>query len=288
MFTRARLMLATLCTLWACICVAEPTVWEVKGKHNTVYLVGTIHMLNGDEQLPANILHAYRDSRQLLMEIDMDDLDPMATQAATLALGMLPAGQTLSSQLDADTNKRLKATADTLGFDAGLLENFQPWLAALTLQQLQFAKLGYAAETGIEMQLTQLAEADHKSIQGFETLEQQLQIFAKLDANGQRAFLKQTLIELEDASTELATMMTAWRSGNDAQLQKTLQQSTADDPKLYTALTTTRNRRWIELMRPVLDQQQDNYLVAVGALHLLGNEGLVALLQRAGYAVTRH
>ena len=119
-------------------------------------------------------------------------------------------------------------------------------------------------------------------------MEQQLQIFARLDANGQRAFLRQTLAELADASTELTTMMTAWRSGNEAQLQKTLQESMAEDPKLYTALTTTRNRRWVESMRPILDQQQDNYLVAVGALHLLGNEGLVTLLQRAGYSVMRH
>jgi uncharacterized protein YbaP (TraB family) len=288
MFKRTRLLLATLCTLYTCASLAEPAIWEVKGKHNTVFLVGTIHMLNGEAQLPANILRAYKDSKQLLMEIDMDDMDPMAAQASTLTLGMLPEGQTLSSRLDADTNKKLKATAAKLGLDAGMLESFQPWLAALTLQQLQFAQLGYAADAGVEMQLTQLAEADHKPIQGFETMEQQLQIFARLDANAQRALLKQTLTELESAATELTTMTTAWRSGNDAQLQKTLQDSMADDPKLYTALTTTRNRHWVELMRPVLDQQSDNYLVAVGALHLLGNDGLVTLLQRAGYSVTRH
>jgi uncharacterized protein YbaP (TraB family) len=263
-------------------------VWEVKGKHNTVYLIGTIHMLSSDEQLPGNILRAYRDSKKLLMEIDMDDMDPMSAQASTLTLGMLPEGQTLSSRLDADTNRKLKVAASKLGMDAAMLESFQPWLAALTLQQLQFAQLGYAADTGIEMQLTQLASSDHKPIQGFETLEQQLQIFAQLDANGQRAFLKQTLDELDTAPTELTTMMSAWRSGNDAQLQKTLQEGMNDDPKLYTALTTTRNRHWIELMRPVLEQQQDNYLVAVGALHLLGSDGLVALLKHAGYSVTRH
>jgi uncharacterized protein YbaP (TraB family) len=245
-------------------------------------------MLNSGEALPANIVRAYRDSKRLLMEIDMDDMDPMAAQASTLTLGMLPEGQTLSSQLDADTNKKLKLAASKLGLDAGMLESFQPWLAALTLQQLQFSQLGYAADSGIEMQLTQLATTDHKSIQGFETMEQQLQIFAHLDAKGQRAFLKQTLSELEDSPSELTAMMAAWRSGNDAQLQKTLQQGIDDDPKLYTALTSTRNRHWVELMRPVLEQQQDNYLVAVGALHLLGSDGLVTLLQRAGYSVTRH
>lgn len=288
MLKRARLPIALLCTLWTCACVADPAVWEVKGRYNTVYLVGTIHMLSNDEPLPGNILRAYRDSKRLLMEINTNDMDPLATQAATLTLGMLPEGQTLSSRLNADTNKKLKAAAGKLGLDAGMLESFQPWLAALTLQQLQFMQLGYAADAGVEMQLTELATADHKSIEGFETLQQQLQLFAQLDANAQHALLKQTLEELDTAATELTAMMAAWHSGNDAALQKTLQQGMSDDPELYTALTTTRNRHWIEAMRPVLDQQHDNYLVAVGALHLLGNDGLVALLKRAGYSVTRH
>jgi uncharacterized protein YbaP (TraB family) len=282
-----RSMLIALCVLWTCVCTAEPAIWQVKGKHNTVYLIGTIHMLNGDEQLPTNIVHAYRDSKQLLMEIDMDDLDPLAAQTTTMELGMLPAGQSLSSQLDADTNKKLGVAAGKLGLDAGMLEQFRPWLAAVTLEQLQFVKLGYAADAGIEMQLTQLAEADHKPIQGLETLEQQLQLFAQLDANAQRAYLKQTLAELDQAPTELAALLTAWRNGDEAQMQRTLQQGMVDDPKLFTALTSARNRRWIALIKPLLEQQQDNYLVAVGALHLLGNEGLVALLQRAGYSVTR-
>lgn len=287
MHNRTRSTLVALCILWAGVCAAEPAIWQVKGKHNTVYLVGTIHMLQDEEQLPGNILQAYRDSKQLLMEIDMDDMDPLAAQAATLQLGMLPVGQALSNQLDTDTNKKLAQAAQAVGFDARLLEGFQPWLAALTLEQLQFAKLGYTADAGVEMRLTQLATADHKPILGLETLEQQLRLFAQLDANAQRAYLKQTLAELENVPAELAALLTAWRNGNEAELRKTLQQGMADDPKLFAALTTKRNQRWIELIQPVLEQQQDNYLIAVGAMHLLGEEGLVTLLRRAGYSVTR-
>ncbi len=266
---------------------AAPAIWQVQGRHNTVYLLGTIHVLRADEPLPTNIRLAYREAEQVLMEIDMDDVDPMATQGLMFKLGLLPAGQRLESQLDAATHRKLQAAASSLGIDASMLSSFQPWLAALTLEQLQLAKLGFATEAGIEMQLTQQAIADRKPIHGLETLEQQLNLFAQMDDQAQRDYLDYTLTELGKIPTEVESLLTAWRSGDEKHLSEMLQQGLADDPKLFTALTTTRNRRWITAIKPLLDTQHDDYLIAVGALHLFGDEGLVALLKRAGYKVTR-
>lgn len=273
--------------LCATLCAAEPAIWQVKGKHNTIYVLGTIHLLPNDEPLPDNIDKAYREAEQLLMEIDMDDLDPFATQALMLKLGMQPAGQTLTKQLDTDTNRQLQNAAAGIGFDANVLTQFQPWLAALTLEQLQFAKLGYAVDAGIEMQLMQRAAADSKPIHGLETLEEQLNLFAQLDSKAQIAYLKNTLAELDEGPAELQALLTAWRSGDERQLRKTLQEGFADDPKLFATLTTVRNKRWLTTLKPLLDKQYDDYLVAVGALHLIGDDGLIALLQRAGYTTTR-
>ncbi len=275
-------------TLWATTSAADPAIWQVKGKHNTVYLLGTIHLLPGDEELPENIGKAYRESEQLLMEIDMDDQDPFATQALMFKLGLQPDNQTLSGQLDAKTNRQLQTTASQIGVDAALLEQFQPWLAALTLEQLQLAKLGFDASAGVEIQLVQMAAADHKPINGLETLEEQLNLFAQLDDKTQVALLRDTLDELDEGPTELNKLVAAWRSGDEQQLRKTLQEGHAEDPALFAALTTTRNKRWLVTLKPLLDQQHDDYLVAVGALHLIGKDGLVELLQRAGYTVTRH
>lgn len=288
MLWRSRLLLLVLGVLCATSTTsAEPAIWQVKGRHNTLYLLGTIHMLRNDEPLPENIGKAYREAEQLLMEIDMDDLDPFAAQALMLQQGLLPAGTTLDEQLDTDTWRKLHAAAGDLGFDASLLARFQPWLAALTLEQLQLARLGFTTETGIEMQLTQQAAHDRKPIQGLETLEQQLNLFAQLDAQTQRDYLQHTLTELDDQPAELESLLGAWRNGDERRLSQALQQGFADDPKLFAALATARNQRWLAVIKPLLERQQDDYLVAVGALHLIGDEGLVALLRRAGYTVTR-
>jgi uncharacterized protein YbaP (TraB family) len=258
----------------------------VKGKHNTLYLLGTIHMLPSDEQLAGNIRIAYREAEQLLMEIDMDDIDPLTTQMLTMELGLLPEDQHLAALLDIATQRKLHTAASEVGLDSELLARCQPWLAALLLEQLTFAKQGFAAESGIEMQLTQQAVQDRKPIQGLETLAQQLSLLANLDQAAQQAFLRQTLDELDEAHTDLQQLLQAWRKGDTQHLQKILYEGFAQDPQLFARLTTQRNQRWLSTLKNLLNQQTDDYLVAVGALHLVGDQGLVASLKAAGYTVT--
>src|SRR4051812_46835499 len=74
---------------------AHHTLWQIKGNHNTVYLLGSVHFLPPDEQLPVEVVHAYQNAATVVMEMDMDDLDPVAIQAETLRLGLLPENQTL-------------------------------------------------------------------------------------------------------------------------------------------------------------------------------------------------
>ncbi len=101
-------ILVALCAFWlsASACAADQqrhSLWSLKGKTNTVYLLGSVHFLNESEQLPAVLDEAYKNAEVLLMEIDMDDLDPAETQQVTLELGMLPAGQSLEQQLGKPT-----------------------------------------------------------------------------------------------------------------------------------------------------------------------------------------
>jgi uncharacterized protein len=283
---RKFLPLLLICWCWTTPSVADPAIWQVTGKHNTLYLLGTIHVLPANEGLARNIDRAYQQAEQLLLEVDTDDIDPLATQMLTLQLGMLPDGQTLQSQLDAATQRKLQAAASEFGVDSELLAHFQPWLAAITLEQLQYAKQGLVAESGMEMQLTQRAAADHKSIHGLETMEQQLKLLAEQDQPAQRAFLRQTLDELSESPTEVQQLLQAWRQGDTRYLQKLLRDSLNQDRQLFTRLVTQRNQHWLTQLKPLLDTQTDDYLVAVGALHLVGDQGLVALLQHAGYQVT--
>ena len=288
--TTRRMLFAALLWLFGVAANAEmahPAIWSVHGKYNTLYLVGTIHVLPIDEALPANIKQAYQDSKQLLMEVDTNSLDPFASQAMMLQIGLLPEGQTLAQQLDASTYKKLQGTTQAMGVDAAMFANFRPWLVALTLEQLELAKLGYSGASGVEMQLTAQAAQDHKSISGLETLEEQLGLFAQLDNASQRDYLLYTLTELQQMQAELDELLAAWRHGDEAKLRALLQDGLKTNPKLFVALTTERNRRWLTTLKSLLTTEHDNYLVAVGALHLIGDDGVVSLLQKAGYTVTR-
>lgn len=288
-----RKLIAALCALCFHISVAgaadqqRHSLWSLKGKTNTVYLLGSVHFLNESEQLPQVLDDAYKNAEVLLMEIDMDDLDPAEAQRVTMELGMLPAGQTLQKQLGEATYSRLMARAKDVGVDIERLNRFQPWFAAMTLVQLQLMKMGLASTSGVEQRFTTRAVADKKPIRGLETLREQLGMLAGLPAKQQREFLLYSIDDAERMAEEIDELLSAWRRGDTAALAKLLAQGFEQYPDLYRPLTTERNRRWVDQVEPLLDDRED-YLVVVGTLHLVGQDSLIELLEKKGHRITQH
>lgn len=268
---------------------SEPrhALWSLKGKTNTVYLLGSVHFLKPTDQLPAAVDAAYRDAEQLVMEIDMDDLDPLIVQQTTLELGLLPEGRTLESELGAQMYARVAAQARTIGLDPALLNRFRPWLAAMTLVQFQLMKQGLNPESGVEQRLTARATADNKEITGLETIEQQLGLLAGLPADQQREFLMYSVEDAENAAQEIDELLAAWRGGDTDVLGRLLAEGFDKYPDLYRPLTIDRNRQWIGRIESLLDDSGD-YLVVVGALHLVGKESVIDLLENKGHKVRQH
>jgi uncharacterized protein len=261
---------------------AKNTLWSIQGRDNTVYLLGSMHMLRASDTLPAAIDKAYQDAESLLMEIDTDDLDPLATQRTTLELGLLPEAKSLQAELDPATYAKVAAYAREVGLDEQLLNRFRPWLAALTLTQLNLAKIGFDPSSGVEMRLTARATADGKTIRGLETLEEQLGLLAALPEAQQRQFLLYTVEDSARVRQEIDKLISAWRRGDVKALAALLSEGFERYPELYRPLTIERNRKWIARIEDLLDDK-DDYLVVVGALHLVGNDSVVELLEKKGY-----
>ncbi len=260
------------------------SLWTVKGKHNTVYLLGSIHLLPASEQLPPEIDAAYDNADKLIMEIDMDDLDPFAAQKLTMELGMLPAGETLAEKIGPEEAAKLDAYATRLGMQPAALQQFKPWFVAIMLIQYQFVKLGLDPNSGVEQRFVVKAAADHKEILGLETLAEQLRLLADLPAPLQKQFLRQTIGEADRAEEEIRVMLAAWRTGDTAALEKYVARGMEEFPELYRPLTVERNRRWLTRIEELLNAKQ-NYLVVVGALHLVGDDGLLDLLKNKNYKI---
>lgn len=265
-------------------------LWSVQGERNTVYLFGSIHVLRaGDVGLPRAAEDAYEDAEQLVMEIDMDDpamADPMAMAVQMQSYARLPPGQSLATVLG-DDYERVAAKLEEAGLDPALMDGFAPWLVGMLLLQVEIAKRGFDPAHGIEQQVSERAIRDGKPILGLETPADQFAVLAGLSLANQKRFLLMTLEEAEHADARLDRLLTAWRTGDTATLANVLAAEFEAFPELYRPLTEDRNRAWAERIVALLDDR-DDYLVVVGALHLVGRNSVVDLLRERGYRVTQH
>jgi uncharacterized protein YbaP (TraB family) len=289
-------MWRTLAALWL-LCGAAAAAraddahhifWEVKGRHNTVYLLGSVHMLKAaDGALLPEALRAYAASKVLVMELDLnaDGADSLLESAADLMT--LPQGQTLAAAVGPQLYAQLLAQARPLGLTPDVIEHLQPWFAALMVQQMQLTKSGFDAAAGVDEQFSLLAQQDHKPIIGLETMDEQLGFFAHLPLEQQRQFLRSTLEDSASAVSDTDEVVRAWQRGDTIKLEQLLREGTHDSPELYRLLTTDRNRRWLPKIVALLNGE-DNCLVIVGALHLIGHDGMIDLLQHQGFSPQQH
>ena len=264
---------------------AASPVWAIHGDHNTVYLAGSVHLLKAnDSALPTAFDRAYTGSHTLIMEIDLGKVDPMAAANWMAGHGMLPDGTDLKTALGAARYQRVSTEATRLGMPMEMAGQFAPWVLGLQLMDMQYAKDGFDAESGVEQQLEHRAQADGKPTVGLETLEEQLGFFEALTPDQQAKFLDLVLNDLHDVDSDTKEVVAAWRAGDAAKLAALLSDEYKQFPALYRSLVTDRNRRWEPQIEKLL-HDKDNYFVVVGALHLVGDGGLLELLRKDGFKV---
>jgi uncharacterized protein YbaP (TraB family) len=263
------------------------TLWMAEGTSNHVYLLGSVHLLREqDHPLPRVIDEAYDEAETLYMELDMDDLDPLLMQATINRLGMLEEGTSLRDVMGEELYEEAMAVAVELEIPLEMLERTEPWFAAITVEQLALARIGFNPSYGVEMYLLKKASRDGKTILGFETVEQQLAYLDGLSLDAQLALLMQTLTESAAIREVMDDLILAWRSGDIDFLEQTLLDDVSGYPELYDTIVVNRNRLWVDTIDGLLEQGED-YLVVVGALHLVGEDGVPQLLRQRGVRITQ-
>jgi uncharacterized protein YbaP (TraB family) len=290
---RPRAPLGTLLTICAWLIAypasadSHPPIWRIDGKHNSVYLLASVHVLRAsDEALPESVLRAYNSAKTIYMEVDLDDLDPTEPSEFTLARGVLPPDQSLEDILGPDQYGRAHAQALDLGVDLDQLAQLEPWVVAITIAQMQFARLGLDPQAGVEQRLMGRAKQDGKEIRGLETLADQLGALDALPMKLQGEFLSISLDEAADMEKDADELIGDWARGDTEALAKTLVHDFDKFPDLYRSLIVDRNRKWADEIGALLDDDQ-NYLIVVGALHLVGNDSVIELLRTRGHPAKR-
>lgn len=267
--------------------VDEGLVWQVRGPKGSVFIAGSMHLLRRERpELPAAIVAAYESSGSLVMEIDNDDIDEQQTAAVMLRAATFADSRNLPAVLGEPRWTALRPVLARLQFPEAFASTLEPWGVAILLTTLEYSRLGFDPAIGVEKQLQDRAARDRKSIVGLETPEFQIGLFDALPMAEQLQLLDMTVEEIDAMPGMVDDLYLAWRSGDVARLDALLLEGYRDMPGLYDDLVQKRNARWLPEVRKLLERE-GNTLVVVGALHLVGDRGLIAMLEREGLRAQR-
>ncbi|HUD96818.1 MAG TPA: TraB/GumN family protein [Woeseiaceae bacterium] len=283
----AAMLLALTCAAPAAFAEHPVSMWQVDGASNRIFLLGSVHLLRAeDHPLPSAIYTAYDQADALVMEMDMDDVDPFEAQALISELGLLADGDTLSEVMGPGAWKEAELLASRVNIPLEMLASSKPWLAAIVIEQLMLTRIGFDAALGIESHLAGKAGGDGKEIRGLETIREQLEILDNMSLDSQRALLLQSLEESIDLAAIMDDLVAAWRHGDIDFMETNMLGDIQKYPELYKTIVVDRNLDWVEQLTELLQDPHD-YLVIVGALHLIGDQGVPALLTRRGFDVVQ-
>lgn len=275
-----QLALLVLCIQSAA--AAALPLWEITGTSNRILVLGSIHFLRAEDYpLAPAITAAFDQADVVLMEIDMDDLDPVASAKTIAALAQDGKGRTLPELLGPGAWKAASAEARRIGLDLAPMTPFEPWYAAVVVTQLRLAQLGFDPSLGVESRMAADAQRLGKEIRGLETLESQLGALDSLSADAQRQFLQSTLEEAGEVGEMADGMIAAWKAGDIRALDEDLLGGVRDQAEVYRALIVRRNERFADAIGDLVDGKK-NYLIVVGALHLVGPDSVLRMLERDG------
>jgi len=279
----AAIAIAVLC--WAAAADAKTFAWKVAGKGGAVYLVGSVHLLSNDfYPLQPPLDAAYKDADLLLEEVDMAELSDPVSQMALLSKGMLPSSTPLDTLISPATFALLTKRAEALGVPAAPFKMLKPWMAALTLVQLEWQQAGFDPQLGLDKHFYDRAKADGKTTQGLETSEYQLSRLDGLSMEQQERLLAESVKELDEEKANMKRLVDGWRTGDVAAVERIVLSELKGEPALYQRLLVERNRNWLPKIEALFARPR-HALVVVGAAHLVGPDGLIAALKAKGYTV---
>ncbi len=266
-----------------------PLLWKVSDADTTLWLLGAFHLLKpGDYPLSVDVARAFHDADRLVFELAPDEIDGPDTQARFMAAAVLPDGGRLAGVLPAVTREKLARLLARQGGSIDQVAAYQPWFINLSLVLGLAHSMGYQPDLGIDRFLMTQAAAADKPVGGLETLEAQLAALAGAPMQEQVQALQEYLANPEQMPVRLEELHQAWRGGDVVRLEQlTRLEMLRSTPETYRLVNVVRNDAWLERLDAMLRHDAGTALVVVGALHLLGGDGLVERLAGLGYDVER-
>jgi uncharacterized protein YbaP (TraB family) len=265
---------------------AHDFLWKVSSKQNAVYLAGSVHMLSKDfYPLGAAFDNAFKESDLLVEEIDLGEATSADAGFSVISHAMLPEDQSLEKVLSASTYAQVSKHVADAGLPIEALSRMKPWMLAVTFEETEWQKAGYEADLGLDKHFYDLAQQNGKTVQGFETTEFQLSLFDGMTMEQQDRMLADTLKDLDTEIANVNKMSAAWKAGDAPAVERIVLPDMQQDPVMYKRLLVDRNHSWMPKIDALLARPGHSSFIIVGAAHLVGPDGLLALLKAKGYAI---
>jgi uncharacterized protein len=261
----------------------NPLFYEIASADGTVegWLLGTIHALpDGIAWRTPAITTVAGEADLLIVEVatfKSRDEGPSIYLGLAQSPGLAPVADRIAPEL----RPALAGLMERGAMTSGQLANTETWAAAISLARVDAT--GDPAN-GVDSGL--IEDFAGRPVRELEGLRGQLSIFDRLPETQQRTMLTAVVRESKTAAEDPERLQRAWLAGDATIIEAATREGFLADPALREALLTGRNRRWVAAIIPALGQAP-RPLIAVGAAHLVGPEGLVALLEAEGYRIRR-
>ncbi|GAA6150716.1 TraB/GumN family protein [Pseudoteredinibacter isoporae] len=273
-----------------CLCLsisaqATSPVWKISKNGHHFYLGGTIHLLaNSDYPLPEAFDKAYAEASTLVFETDIEKMKAASNQTQLLRKLLYPSGENLRQKLSPETYQRLDNFFAARGVPTSEITRFRIGMTVMTLTLIELRRNGLAEE-GVDMFFMKKAKKDQKTLDSLEELNAHMDFIANMGTGQEDEMIRQTLDDLEQIPTMIRNMKAAWRAGNNKQLADiAIREWKAEFPNVFKRLLTDRNNDWMRELAQY-NNDADVEFVLVGALHLVGKEGLLAQLKNSGHTL---
>jgi len=260
-------------------------MWLVEDADTRLYLLGTMHALPADTAWNGGaVRQTIAAADELILELSPEQLAAAGTEFQRLAPRATPLA--IDRRLPAPAlaaYRKLEASGSGQGFGGDALDD---WAVLVMMGQRAAQNARLSPANGVETRLTAAFGAAGKPIAGLETAQEQLMLFETLDAATQRKLLTNAAAGADKAVAEVDALTAAWSRGDVKALEAMINEDVDAVPAARAAIITERNRRWSAWAKARMDKP-GTVLVAVGTGHLVGADGLPAMLAAEGLKVTR-
>lgn len=265
--------------------------WKITGNglKKPSYLYGTIHMIpKKDYEMPDAVREALDNSKRVTFEIDMKELTNLRTQMSLMTKAFMPGNKTIKDLMTPEDYKFVKGKMAEKGLPGGMMERMKPmFLSTLFSSDEEGGGAGNGAITSVEMELYKSARRRKLETAGLETTAYQMSIFDSIPYEAQAKMLvdglRATETETPGSGNQLDQLLKLYRDQDINAMQSMISEEGEGMGAYEEILLKKRNRNWIAPMGKLMHDKPT--IFAVGAGHLGGEGGVVALLRKAGYRV---